>query len=54
MVAIIKKGASKEAIRKELERAKRGKGLNAKKYLGVIKLKEDPVDAQKRMRNEWD
>lgn len=29
------------------------KGVNTKKYCGVIKLKKDPLDIQKEMRNEW-
>ena len=55
MVLVLKKGASKkeiEAIRKKLDRLP-AKGVNTKKYCGVLKLKEDPLDIQKKMRNEW-
>ncbi len=29
------------------------KGVNTMKYCGVIKLKEDPLAIQKRLRDEW-
>lgn len=29
------------------------KGVNTLKYCGVIKLKEKPLDIQKRLRDEW-
>lgn len=57
MVLILKKGASKkdiEAIEKKLYKEKVGSGFNAKKYNGIIKLKEDPLAIQKRLRNEWE
>lgn len=28
-------------------------GLDAGKYSGVLKIKEDPIAYQKRIRNEW-
>lgn len=30
------------------------KHFDAYKYCGTIKLKEDPLEIQKRMRNEWE
>jgi uncharacterized protein (UPF0335 family) len=57
MVLILKKGASKkaiEAIEKKLYKEKVKSGFNAKKYNGIIKLKEDPLVIQKRLRNEWE
>lgn len=56
MVLVLKKGASKKeiaAIRKKLNRLP-DKGVDTKKYCGVIKLKVDPLEIQKKMRNEWD
>jgi hypothetical protein len=56
MVLVLKKGASKkdiEALRKKLERRRTSKGVDTKKYCGVIKLKEDPLVIQKKMRDEW-
>ena len=29
------------------------KGVDTKKFCGVIKLKEDPLTIQKSLRNEW-
>lgn len=29
------------------------KGVDTKKFCGVIKLKEDPLAVQKRLRDEW-
>jgi hypothetical protein len=56
MVLVLKKGASKkeiEAIEKKLYRENAVAGFNAKKYNGVLKLKEDPLHTQKKLRNEW-
>jgi len=39
---------------RKLARSKTNKpGLDAHKYCGIVKLKESPVQAQKRMRSEW-
>ena len=57
MVLVLKKGASKkeiEALRRKLERNRPPKGVDTKKYCGVIKLKEDPLVIQKKMRDEWE
>lgn len=42
-----------EEIKKALERLPAGKRLQAKKHSGVIKLREDPLQYQKRVRDEW-
>jgi len=57
MVLVLKKGAGKkeiEAIEKKLYKKKASAGFNAKKYNGVLKLKEDPLAIQKELRNEWE
>jgi len=57
MVLILKKGASKKeiaTIEKKLYKEKPLPGFNAKKHNGVIKLKEDPIVIQKRLRDEWE
>jgi hypothetical protein len=54
MVTIIKKGSDIKAIRKALSKHKPRKGVDASKYCGVIKLKEDPLAIQKKMRDEWE
>lgn len=56
MVQVLKSGASKkdiEKINRKLRRMTSAKKLDAKKYCGVIKLKEDPVDIQMKLRNEF-
>ena len=56
MVTIIKKGTNKaeiQAILKERARRKPSKSIDVKRYSGVIKLKEDPLEMQKKWRNEW-
>lgn len=30
-----------------------GKGVDTLKYCGVLKLKENPLEIQKKLRNEW-
>lgn len=57
MVLVLKKGASKkdiEAIEKKLYKGLALPGFNAKKYNGVLKLKEDPLNIQNKLRNEWE
>ncbi len=52
-------GASKEEIdllNQKLIKAnlRHRKGLDAKKFCGVIHLKHDPLTIQKTLRNEWE
>ncbi len=57
MALVLKKGASKkeiEEINKQLSQTPSRKQLDAKKYCGVIKLKEDPLTIQKKLRDEWE
>jgi hypothetical protein len=54
MVTVIKKGSSKTAIKQLMDRVQVKKGLDAKRYSGVIKLKEHPVTIQKALRDEWE
>jgi len=59
MVVKINSNSSPEEIKKALEKlytsGKKNskKHLDASKYNGVIKLKEDAMTIQKRMRDEW-
>lgn len=53
----IEKGAGKkeiEAIEKKLYQKKASIGFNAKKYNGILNLKDDPSDIQKQLRDEWE
>lgn len=44
---------TEESIKKKLEAHPSKKKFNAKKYFGKIKLKEDPLVLQTKLRNEW-
>lgn len=54
MVTVIKKGMHEKEIRSLLARHKRKnkKSINLQKYCGVIKLKEDPLKLQQKLRDE--
>lgn len=55
MVLVLKQDANKkqiESLRKKLNKLSR-KGVDTKKYCGTIKLKENPLAIQQKMRNEW-
>jgi hypothetical protein len=54
MVTIVKKGSDKKEAAKQLEKALKTKGVDTHKYCGVIKLREDPLKIQKKMRDEWE
>jgi hypothetical protein len=54
MVLVLKKGASKKEMDDIAAKLHVSKGVNTKKYCGVIKLKEDPLAIQKKMRDEWE
>ena len=57
MVSVLKKGATKkdiEAINKKLNRVLPRKRLDTRKYSGLIHLKGDPLEIQKKLRNEWE
>lgn len=58
MVLVLKSGATKEemqAIKRKLAKQskRRGTGADLAKFVGIIKLNEDPLLIQKRMRDEW-
>ena len=55
MVLVLKKGASKkeiDSLLKKLVSPNYLSGLDARKYCGIMKLKEDPLAIQKQMRDE--
>ncbi|MGC4128270.1 MAG: hypothetical protein QM564_01640 [Bergeyella sp.] len=57
MVATLKKGDDKKNMLKMLEKltkSRKRKKVDIHKYCGVIKLKEDALSIQKKMRDEWD
>ncbi|MEO6685540.1 MAG: hypothetical protein ABIN24_06225 [Dyadobacter sp.] len=54
MVFILKKGQRLEEVLTQVTLPQGKKRLNAKKYVGILNLKEDPLEIQKRMRDEWE
>jgi len=57
MVTIIKQGSTEAIINEllvKLFEKKKTKGIDAKKYCGILKLKEDALTIQKQMRDEWE
>jgi hypothetical protein len=54
MVLVLKKGADKKEMESISEKINVSKGVNTKKYSGTIKLPEDPLVIQKKMRDEWE
>ena len=55
MVLVLKKGATKQEMESISEKLRVVKGgVNTRKYCGTIKLKEDPLAIQKKMRDEWE
>jgi hypothetical protein len=54
MVTVIKKGSDRKEIEKALSKIKSKRKFNAYKYCGTVKLKEDPLEIQKKMRDEWE
>lgn len=57
MVLVLNKGATPKEIaeiNRKLSEIPARKTLNTKKFCGVIKLKEDPLVIQKRLRDEWE
>lgn len=55
MVTVIKRGASKKSIETSIKKlgGSKKKGFDANKFCGVVKLNEDPMGIQKRLRDEW-
>ncbi len=56
MVVIIKKSTPRNKLKTLLRKAQpaKAKGLDAMKHLGKLKLEEDPLAIQRRLRDEWD
>jgi hypothetical protein len=55
MITTIEKGTSSAKIREALKkRVVKIKGPDLKKYCGSISLQADPLEMQKKDRNEWE
>ena len=56
MVAILKQGENKKNMRKLMDNfrnSQKKKGVDVHKYCGTIQLKEDALEIQKKLRDEW-
>jgi hypothetical protein len=53
MVVVIERKYDKKKINKLIEELKPVKVFDASKFAGKIKWDEDPLEYQKRIRNEW-
>lgn len=53
MVLVLKKGASKKQIQDITKKLEIKKGISIAKYVGRLKLTEDPLEIQKSLRDEW-
>lgn len=56
MVLVLNKNSKKSDLDNFLKKAsekKAKKGFDANKYCGKVKLKEHPLDIQKKIRDEW-
>ena len=55
MRIVIKEGDSKSSIEKKMRKLVTGKkkGFPAFQFLGKVKIDEDPLLIQKRLRDEW-
>ena len=51
MPIVIKKKSTKKEISKKIDKAIRTKGVDTRKYCGVIKLSKDPLAIQKELRD---
>ena len=53
MVKIVRKNTSKKKLEEIFSGFPTSKKLDAFQFLGKLKLEEDPVKIQKKLRNEW-
>ena len=53
MTIILKKGTEISEVSQKVEQSTPQKKLNARKFVGVIKLKKDALEIQNELRNEW-
>ena len=54
MTMVLRKGQRLEDVLPMANKKTGTKRLDAMKYVGVLKTKEDPLEIQKRMRDEWE
>lgn len=54
MTIIIKSGTKQTELEKILRETNSLKKFDAKKFSGIIKIDEKPLDIQIKLRNEWE
>lgn len=59
MVVVIKRGMSRQRIQALWKQVRKHstppqRKVDVYKYLGVLKVEEDPVELQRQWRNEWE
>ena len=54
MTIILKKGQRLEDVLSDRNEKAPAKRLDAMKYVGVLKIKEDPLEIQRQVRDEWE
>jgi hypothetical protein len=54
MAIVIRKKTEKGNISRRFNKAISSKGVDTRKYCGVIKPTRDPLTIQKELRNEWE
>lgn len=61
MVLTLKHGAGKaelklleKSLNKRMRQRKQKNTFKAKRYNGILNLEEDPLEMQKRLRDEWE
>ena len=56
MITIVKQGSTQKLINELMEKffkKKKTRGIDVTKYCGLLKLDEDAVSTQKKLRDEW-
>jgi len=53
MVLIIKRNSKNRKLKELTNMPKTKRGFKASEYCGKVKVKEDAVTIQKKLRNEW-
>ena len=54
MTVVIKRKSGKKNLSKILDKAMSSRGVDTRKYCGVIKLSKNPLIIQKEFRDEWE
>ena len=53
MVSILRKGATRQEQLAIKARLQKKQSLDIRKFCGILKLQEDPMEIQKQLRDEW-